>query len=137
MWINHHNDWTHVKYINKRTVHWTISVLFFSSFFPYAMSLVDVNLDNKVAQGFYGIIVLLVTFTNIMLARNLLSTNPESEYLRNESLLGKRLLLWDIAIKIIGFILTITVYPPAMLIAVIITLIFIIFPSMFLESKES
>ena len=66
MWVNLHNEWHKIKYITPSIVWVNVVILFFSSFFPYVTSFVTSYYNSSVAQGFYGIIVLAVTFCNII-----------------------------------------------------------------------
>ena len=55
--------------------------------------------------------------------------NKHDEVLNKKISNGRYRLYIDILIKIIGFIVSITVFPPAMMIAVLVTMIFMIIPS--------
>lgn len=100
------------------------------SFFSYTLSFfwlgsMWVNFHNKVAQGFYGLFVLSVTFLNVWLSHVIESSNDNAQ-LPVEVMKKRRELLWiDIGIKIIGLIISLTVYPPAMMFSVIIAAVFL------------
>ena len=71
-------------------------------------------------QGFYGIFVIFVTLANIGLSKVLQGENKENEK-PVEIMRKRRLLLWiDVGIKVIGLVIALTVYPPAMMFSVII-----------------
>ncbi|CYV58212.1 hypothetical protein [Streptococcus suis] len=71
MWVNMHKGWHDVVKISDKVVWNTVFLLFFSSFFPYVTKIVAQNFDNKVAQFFYGLIILLVIFFNTLMYRPL------------------------------------------------------------------
>ena len=128
MWVNLHNEWHKIKYITPAVVWANVVLLFFSSFFPYVTSFVTSYYNSSVAQGFYGIIVLAVTFCNIISLYLIEKVNKHDKELQ-ESL--KTMIRWikvDISIKIIGLIISCIFYPPAMMISVYITLFGIAFP---------
>ena len=128
MWVNLHNEWHKIKYITPLIVWVNVVLLFFSSFFPYVTSFVTSYYNSSVAQGFYGIIVLAVTFCNIISLYLIEKVNKHDKELQ-ESL--KTMIRWikvDISIKIIGLIISCIFYPPAMMISVYITLFGIAFP---------
>lgn len=128
MWINMHNDWYEVKQITTGTLWSTLIMLFCSSLFPYATSIVSSNFYNRSAQVFYGIIVLAITFSNGNMYSSIAKAHGETfgdwvkERRRGWSII-------DIIIKAVGLILSATVYPPAMLYSVLITLLVLVIPN--------
>lgn len=129
MWINMHNEWYDVRHITTGTLWATLMVLFFSSLFPYATSIVSANYDNKGAQVFYGIIVLLITFANVNMYASVAKADTKiglGEWMRKH---GRGWMTYDIAIKVIGLVLAIAVYPPAMLYSVLVSLLFLVIPN--------
>ena len=121
MWINIHNEWESIERINPKTLWVTLLLLFFCSMIPYATDLVSGDFTNKVAQGFYGVFVILVTLANIALSVVLQRENEDNA--KPAHIMEKRrLLLWiDVGIKFVGLALALTVYPPAMMVSVIIS----------------
>lgn len=131
MWINMHNEWYSVKRISTGTLWTTLIVLFFSSLFPYATNIVAANYNNSVAQTFYGIIVLLITFANLNMYASIAKADahePLNEWIKRHR---RGWMVPDILVKLVGLILTMTVWPPAMLYAVLITLLMIVIPNQF------
>ncbi|MCC4347159.1 TMEM175 family protein [Limosilactobacillus reuteri] len=129
MWINMHNEWYSVKRITTGTLWATLIVLFFSSLFPYATNIVSANYDNRSAQVFYGIIVLLITFANMNMYASIAKSDSKAslgEWIKQRS---RGWMLFDVAIKVIGLILAVTVYPPAMLYSVLVTLLCLVIPN--------
>ena len=130
MWIYLHNEWSEVRSISKSVVWWGIILLFCSSWIPYAISVVGLDSDNPVGQFLYGVSVLLVTFANIGLSRALLKCHAEEEgsCLHINYLLNKKKIAPDILLKIIGIILSATVWPRAVLWSVLATMIWMHIP---------
>lgn len=127
MWVNMHRAWHNVEKINNELVWNALILLFFSSFFPYTTSLVADNFDNPVAQTMYGVVVLLVTACNIWMYVELKRINNGQTVEDGFSILDGRGMI-DVVLKVLGLILTLTVFPSAMMWAVLITAIFIVLP---------
>lgn len=127
MWINMHNEWNYVEVINKNIIWWNVILLFFSSFFPYVTSFVSKNFYSPVAQGIYGVIVLLVTLSNFFTSLFLEKAN-NNKVLKSIILKYRRKLYLDILIKITGMIISLIIYPPAMMLSVLITMFLILVP---------
>lgn len=127
MWVNLHREWQHIKRVDNIVVWWSIIMLFCASLFPFATKVADGHFTNTTAQVFYGIVVLAVTFSNTGLYRALGKANPSTEY---EQRMNNRA-RWariDIALKLVGMVIALTVWPPAMMFAVLITLVGIVIP---------
>lgn len=123
MWVNIHNEWERIEKINAKTLWVTLVLLFFCSVIPYATDLVSRDFDNKVTQGFYGIFVMLVTLSNIWLSKTL---DKAASDMPKEVMAKRRRLLWiDIAIKVIGLVISVSIYPPAMMYSVILAAAFL------------
>lgn len=126
MWVNHHNEWQKVEKISKSVVWWSIILLFFSSLFPYTTSFVNSYFYSSVAQVFYGVVVLAVTYVNIELSRALEKANENNKKLKERTIKRINWLYIDIAIKIAGLIVSVFIYPPAMMLSVFITSILVL-----------
>ena len=124
MWATQHSHWQRVNKISENTVYASLLMLFLSSFFPYTTSLVATNFNNSTAQAFYGIIILGVSFSNILISKTLQSANPKIHFglLYN---LDNRSVLLDIGIKAVGLILSITIFPPAMVWAIFLGMVIV------------
>ena len=136
MWVNLHNEWHKIKYITPLIVWVNVVLLFFSSFFPYVTSFVTSYYNSSVAQGFYGIIVLAVTFCNIISLYLIEKVNKHDKELQESLKIMIRWIKVDISIKIIGLIISCIFYPPAMMISVYITLFGIAFPEQYKAIKR-
>lgn len=127
MWVNMHRAWDNVEKVNNRLVWISMLLLFFSSFFPYTTSLVASDFNSSVAQIVYGAIVMLVSFTNVWMyseLTNVATTNEAEAAARSHN----NWMRWDIAIKVIGMLLSMTVFPQAMMWAVLFTAVVIVVP---------
>lgn len=136
MWVNLHNEWHKIKYITPLIVWVNVVLLFFSSFFPYVTSFVTSYYNSSVAQGFYGIIVLAVTFCNIISGHLIGKANRNDEKSQESLKIRMRWLSINIIIKIMGLIISCTFYPPAMTISVYITLLGIVLPAQYKAAKR-
>ena len=127
LWVNLHRSWDVVDKINNNLVWSSIVLLFFLSFFPYTTALVSADFNNSVAQTIYGVIVLLVSACNVWMYRELHKLNPDVVGASSFNILDKAGLV-EIAIKLIGLVLTLTVFPSAMMWAVLFTTLIIVLP---------
>ena len=127
MWVNIHQSYHAVDKINQKTVWSAIVMLFFSSFYPYATKLIADSFWNKVMQGLYGIVALLITFSVLNYYKQLDGNKKEHADLL---MLHKQKWMWiDIILKLIGLILSVTVFPPATSIAILVTLLLLVIPN--------
>lgn len=128
MWINMHNDWYKVEKITTGTLWSTLIMLFCSSLFPYATSIVSANYYNQTAQVVYGIVVLAITIANGNMYASIAKADGMSfgQWVKQQR---RGWSLIDLLIKIVGLILAATVYPPAMLYSVLLTLLVLVIPN--------
>ena len=126
MWVNLHNEWQKVEKISKSVVWWSVILLFFSSLFPYTTSFVNSYFYSSVAQVFYGVVVLAVPYVNIELSRALGKANENNKKLKKRTIKRINWLYIDMAIKIAGLIISVFIYPPAMMLSVFITSILVL-----------
>jgi uncharacterized membrane protein len=136
MWINIHNEWYYVSKVGKKTVWWVMLLLFFSSLFPYATSLVSSEFNNSVAQVFYGVVVLLVTFTNTLMYRSVSKDNRDSVTFVDRIQSRSNWIWYDIACKIVGIILSATIFPAAMMITVLLTVTVLVIPKQLKKEQK-
>ena len=127
MWVNMHRAWDNITRINNKLVWISLLLLFFSSFFPYTTSIVATNFNNSVAQALYGIVVLLVSLTNVWMYQELapVAQDPVAKTLARGH---NRIMVLDIVLKLLGLVLTLTVFPSAMMWSVLITALVLIIP---------
>lgn len=124
-----HNEWYNVKRISTGTLWATLIVLFFSSLFPYATNIVAEHYDSQGAQVFYGIIVLLITFVNMNMYASIARVDANKTLGEWAMRHDRNWTFIDIVIKIIGLAIAVTVYPPAMLYSVLVTLLLLVIPN--------
>ena len=127
MWVNMHRAWDSVRKINNQLVWISLILLFFSSFFPYTTSIVAANFNNSVAQALYGIVVLLVSLTNVWMYQELAAV-AEDSVAKTLARGHNRIMVLDIVLKLLGLVLTLTVFPSAMMWSVLITALVLIIP---------
>lgn len=128
MWTTHHNNWHLVKKVTNHTVMYSLLMLFVASLFPYTTSLVASNFNNATAQVFYGIVVLGVSLSNMAISHSLKAVNPNVHFGWLYGLPNRSVLL-DIVVKLIGLLLALTVYPPAMVYAILVATFIVGFAS--------
>jgi len=127
-WAAQHSNWQRVEKVNEGTGYTSLLMLFMASFFPYTTSLVATNFSNATAQALYGIIVLAVTFSNILITQTLRLANPQAHFGLLYSLDNRSVIL-DIVIKVVSLILAITIFPPAMVWSVFLGMLIVVFDS--------
>lgn len=112
MWADNHRAFQKISKISNATVAWTLIMLFFASLFPYSTSIVSSDFNNSTAQVFYGIIIILVSFSNIGISRSL---NKAGNKHRFKALFDMTtgLVVTDLGIKVLGIILSLTIFAPA------------------------
>ena len=128
MWINQHNFWHLIDRVSTPTILCDLVMLFFSSFFPLTTHMVADNFWNPLAQVTYGVVILLVTAANVVLYARLRADNGQVEGLPHGILGSTRNMAADIGLKLVGLVLSATVFPPAMVCAVLVTLCCIVIP---------
>lgn len=124
MWVSHHNAWHKIQKINMGTVVYTLFMLFFASFFPYTTSIVSQNYNNSTAQVMYGVIVLLVSFSNMAISHSLNVANGKRIFKALYDINTRNVVI-DLLIKIVGLILSMTIFAPAMVYAILLSLVFL------------
>ena len=129
MWVNLHNEWHDFTQISRSVVWWSVGLLFFSSLIPYAIQFVNMDYNSSVTQGFYGIMVLFVTLANTGLGYAVEMANRDENDIKSRfARIWKRQCL-DIGIKVVGLVITLTIFPSAMLISVLVTMLMMMLPT--------
>ena len=126
LWVALNGIWEKVERISTAVTWWNLALLFTSSFLPYATGLVSTYFNNRLMQAFYGVIVVLTTVFNYFLHKALELPNKDNKELIQATSNYRKLLIPDMIIKIIGMILSLTVYPPLMMYSVLIAAIYIL-----------
>lgn len=130
MWVNLHAYSHRTEKITQKTVWAAMVMLFFASLFPYATNLIAMDFYNATVQVFYRIIVLLITAATLVFYRTVSEVNPSEEF-RQMSEKRSRWIKWDILLKIIGLICSLTIFPIGTSLAVFITLCGLVIPNQF------
>ena len=120
MWVNLHSQWQKVTKIDNKVVWCSIVMLFFSSFFPYVTDFVAKNFMSRFAQGTYLVIVLGVSLSNMVLNYYVGKANEDNAGFAAETRQVSRVMWVDIAIKLIGFVIAMLVWPPLTMLFVIL-----------------
>lgn len=126
MWTSLHNAWHVADKVTNRTLWLSVALLFFSSLFPYATSLVSKYFMSKAVQGFYGVVVIFTTVMMILIYRSLAKDDGrESTALYMNTVC--RFLLVDVLIKTVCAVIGVLFWPPLVSIGVLAAAVFIIF----------
>lgn len=112
MWADNHRAFHKVDKISDGTVAWTLIMLFFASLFPYSTSIVASDFNNSTAQVFYGIVIILVSLSNIGISHSLNKTGNKYKFKALFDM-SSGLVAIDLLIKVIGILLSLTIFPPA------------------------
>lgn len=118
MWTSLHNAWHEVEMITNRTMWLSMGLLFFSSLFPYATSLVSTYFSDKVVQGFYGIVVIATTAMLMLIYRSLAKDDARESTVKYMKTVN-RLLAIDIGIKMAGAIFGVLFWAPLVSIGIL------------------
>ncbi|MGN1021910.1 MAG: TMEM175 family protein [Lachnospiraceae bacterium] len=127
LWMGLNSIWEKAEKIDNRVVWWTLVLLFLASFIPYTTSLVGDAFDNHMLQAVYGCTVILMTVVNYHLHRVLDRPNAGNPALLASTAAYRRILIPDIAIKVIALVLSLLVYPPIMMFGVLAAAAWIFF----------
>lgn len=120
MWININTIWARVEIINRKIMWVNMFMLFFSSMIPFLVVYVGQNIMFRIPQLLYGIDVICITLCNQISAELLKIENPLLD-LEVKGL--RRGIAIDLGIKVVGIIIGMTVFPPAVIIAVFIAML--------------
>ncbi len=124
MWTSLHNAWHVAEKISNRTMWLGMGLLFFSSLFPYATSLVSTYFTSQVVQGFYGIVVIATTVMMMLIYHSLEKDDPR-EYTVKYMKKVNGLLMIDVCIKIAGAVIGVLFWPPLVSVGILAAAIFI------------
>lgn len=119
MWADNHRAFHEIDKISDGTVAWTLIMLFFASLFPYSTSMVASDFNNSTAQVFYGIIIVLVSLSNIGISHSLNKVNTKHRFKALFDM-SRGLVAVDLGIKVLGMILSLTIFPPATMYSIFI-----------------
>ena len=126
LWMALNTLWEKVEKISQRVIWCNLYLLFFVSFMPYATGIVSNHFMNHTAQLFYGLIVIVSTVANWFLHKAIDKPNIDQKELLEATAQYRKLLIPDLIIKVVGLILSLTVYPPIMMYSVLVAAFYII-----------
>lgn len=135
LWIGLNSIWEHVERVDNRVIWWNMGLLFTASFIPYATGLASVDFTSRTMQGFYGLVVIVMTTVNWFLHRALDRPNEDVPVLLAATVNYRKLLVPDIAIKCVGLVLALTVYPPIMMYSVLLAAVYILSMKAYTDRK--
>ncbi len=132
MWVNIHNLWNYADYISRPVIVVNIVMLFFSSMIPFLVIYVGRFSDELVPQMLYGIDVICISICNHISSELLIKENPQLK----GAVKALRLIdATDMGIKLLGFVIGMTVYPPAVMFSVFIAAVILLL-SFFMMKKR-
>lgn len=120
MWISIHNLWHHVDVIDRGVLWTNIAMLFFASMIPFLVVYAGRNLTERVPQTLYGLDALFITILNEVSAEQLARHH---ECVKKQLSSFRRSVFTDIGIKAVGLVIGATVFPPAVLISILVAMI--------------
>ena len=138
MWIQIHSLWHQIEKINNAVI-WTCMIfLFTSSFIPYTTDLMmSSNFSNRYFSIIYGLLTIFISINLLAIQiaceranRDTLGTGKQSKILP-----GRIVMSLDIFIKMIGTLISVFVWPPFILIAVLIAFEFNSLGSRILQNR--
>ena len=132
MWINIHELWDGVEVIDRLTLWVNIGMLFFTSMIPFFTVYFGRYIDEKIPALLYVIDVLLVTIANECSVECLARHNESVKCVLKEFRISIAI---DLGIKIICFTIGLLVFPPLVLIGVIVTSIYLMLSRKFTMNK--
>lgn len=77
------------------------------------------DFNNSTAQVFYGIIIILVSLSNIGISHSLNKVNTKHRFKALFDM-SRGLVAVDLGIKVLGMILSLTIFPPATMYSIFI-----------------
>ena len=123
MWIQIHSLWHQIEKINNAVIWASMVFLFTSSFIPYTTDLMmGSNFSNRYFAIIYGLLTIFISLNLLVLQIACEKCNKDTLGVGKESkiLPGRIVMSLDIFIKILGTLLSVFVWPPVILIAVLV-----------------
>lgn len=123
MWIQIHSLWHQITKINNAVIWASMVFLFTSSFIPYTTDLMmGSNFSNRYFAIIYGLLTIFISLNLLVLQIACEKCNKDTLGVGKQSkiLPGRIIMSLDIFIKIIGTLLSVFVWPPVILIAVLV-----------------
>ena len=133
MWINIYGLWHEVEKIDRLVLWVNISMLFFASMLPFFTVYFGRNITEKVPAMLYAIDVMLITLTNLASIELLAKKNEKIRLNAKRFALSEFL---DLGVKTVGVIIGATVFPSAILISVLVSIVFLAFFRITVRKKQ-
>lgn len=124
-WISHHNMWHDAERVDAKVLWWSMLVMFFLSLVPYATSLVSESFYAAATQGLYGAVIVASTYSYVGLTRALGNANANVEGVKAACDGYAWVLTVDCVIKLVAFLFAVSIWPPAMMLGVILAAAFV------------
>lgn len=125
MWIHQVQAWSRAEYVNNACLWWTLILLFCSSLIPFSTNFVAEDYTSPIAEVFYILNTIAVTWANLQLNHAMLEANPDNSDLALIYHERKRWLRIDLCIKCVGLLLAFLA-PGWALLPILLALIYII-----------
>ncbi|CAH1855183.1 TMEM175 family protein [Convivina intestini] len=123
LWVYIHSGWQYVQKISNRVIWINFISLFMLTLFPYATTMVAENFNNKIAQMIYGVVVLLTNVINAYIYDELKKLHRDDRQTLKQLDIRLKTIRFDLVLKAIGILLTLTIYTPAAFFCVMLSLI--------------
>ncbi|MBO6243422.1 MAG: DUF1211 domain-containing protein [Clostridia bacterium] len=137
LWFGMYQIWSKVEKVTSKVILWNMILLFFASLIPYTTSLVSEYFNESIIQALYGIVVILLTFSNIAINKVIDEPNKDNKELLDDTKHFRKSLTVDGIIKIIGLFFTLTILPQAMMISIVIAAFYIMVIDTKISSKKN
>ncbi|MBQ7173266.1 MAG: DUF1211 domain-containing protein [Clostridia bacterium] len=131
MWISIHNLWQDVESLPRGVIFVNLCTLFFSSMIPFSVLYLSLYIYRIVPQILYGIDTICIALCNQISLELLTKENPK---LSQSVKKFRAITATDISIKLIGIIVCVTVFPPAIMIAIFVS--FLVMAIHYLRMKK-
>lgn len=123
MWIQIHYLWEQIGRIDTAVIWACVVFLFTSSFVPYTTSLMmEENFANRYFAVLYGGLTILISVNLLVIQKTAERCNKDylKQYRKKNILPTQRIMFYDILIKIVGTLISVFLWAPAIIIAVFI-----------------
>ena len=133
MWINIHGIWQDVEEIDRPILWTNIALLFFASMIPFFTVYFGRNITERVPAMLYSIDVMLITLTNLASIEMLARKNEKIRLNVKRFAVSE---FFDLGVKTVGIIVGITVFPSAILISVLVSIVLLAFVRITVRKKQ-
>ncbi|MBP5651204.1 MAG: DUF1211 domain-containing protein [Clostridia bacterium] len=125
MWVQIHYLWEQIERIDHAVVWTCMTFLFTSSFIPYMTGLlVSNNFSNKYFAVAYGLLTVLISLNLLFIQKAAEHCNKDvltAKYNKSILIPNIRIMAVDILIKLVGTVLSVLIWPPTILVAVVVS----------------